>query len=55
MFNLLEFEEGWDKYHIGGTPTIVHYENGKEAKRIEGYDEKAVFQDWFSSLPHHKK
>jgi thiol-disulfide isomerase/thioredoxin len=50
MFNLLEFEEGWDKYKIEGTPTIVHYVNGKEIKRIDGYREEAVFRDWFQSI-----
>ncbi|QPA31487.1 thioredoxin family protein [Thermaerobacillus caldiproteolyticus] len=50
MFNLLEFEEGWDKYHIDGTPTIVHYEHGKEVKRIDGYHDEAVFREWFQSL-----
>jgi thiol-disulfide isomerase/thioredoxin len=55
MFNLLEFEDGWDKYHIEGTPTLIHYEKGKEVKRIDGYHDKAVFRDWFSSLSDHKK
>ncbi|MBA2871911.1 thiol-disulfide isomerase/thioredoxin [Anoxybacillus calidus] len=50
MFNLLEFEDGWDKYKIEGTPTIVHYVNGKEVKRIDGYREEAVFRDWFQSI-----
>lgn len=52
MFNLLEFEDGWDKYHIEGTPTLVHYEKGKEVKRIDGYHEEAVFRNWFSSIQH---
>ncbi len=50
LFNLLEFEDGWDKYHIDGTPTIVHYEHGKEVKRIDGYHEEAVFRDWFKTI-----
>ncbi|UOE76887.1 thioredoxin family protein [Parageobacillus thermoglucosidasius] len=50
LFNLLEFKDGWDKYHIEGTPTLVHYENGKEVKRISGYREEAVFRNWFSSI-----
>jgi thiol-disulfide isomerase/thioredoxin len=50
MFNLLEFEDGWDKYHIEGTPTIVHYVDGKEAKRIDGSQEESVFRDWFKSI-----
>jgi thiol-disulfide isomerase/thioredoxin len=50
LFNLLEFEDGWDTYHIDGTPTIVHFENGKEVKRIDGYREENVFRDWFESI-----
>lgn len=48
QFNLLEFENGWDKYLITETPTIVQYKDGKEAARITGYQEKEVFQDWFN-------
>jgi len=50
MFNLLEFEEGWDKYNIEATPTIVHYIDGKEVKRIDGYRDEAAFRDWFNSI-----
>jgi thiol-disulfide isomerase/thioredoxin len=50
MFNLLEFEDGWDKYNIEGTPTIVHYVDGKEVKRIDGYRDESVFRDWFTSI-----
>jgi thiol-disulfide isomerase/thioredoxin len=50
LFNLLEFEDGWDAYHIEATPTIVHYENGKEIKRIEGYHDEQTFRNSFSSL-----
>ncbi|KHF27140.1 hypothetical protein LR68_04050 [Anoxybacillus sp. BCO1] len=47
QFNLLEFEEGWDEYHIEATPTIVRFKNGKEVARIEGYYEEDVFRKWF--------
>jgi thioredoxin-related protein len=48
QFNLLEFEDGWDDYRITETPTIVQYKDGKEVKRITGYQEKAVFEQWFN-------
>lgn len=48
QYNLLEFEQGWDKYNIEETPTIVQYRNGKETKRIIGYQEKEVFEKWFN-------
>ena len=47
MFNLLEFEDGWDDYGIEETPTIVQYRNGVEVNRIIGYQDKAVFESWF--------
>ncbi|ASK60853.1 thiol reductase thioredoxin [Virgibacillus phasianinus] len=34
--NVLEFEDAWNKYSIEGTPTLIHFENGKEATRISG-------------------
>ncbi|MGZ0084621.1 thioredoxin family protein [Caldibacillus thermoamylovorans] len=54
LFNLLEFEEGWDDYHIDATPTIVHYEGGKETKRIEGYHDEQTFREFFSSISRSK-
>lgn len=45
--NLLEFKKGWDTYQIEGTPTLIHYENGKEVARIDGYNEEKVFRDFF--------
>lgn len=50
QFNLLEFEEGWDEYHIEATPTIVHFKNGQEVARIEGYYEEDVFRKWFEQM-----
>ncbi|EIJ82012.1 thioredoxin-like protein [Bacillus methanolicus PB1] len=48
LFNLLEFEDGWDDYGITETPTIVQYKDGKETARITGYNEKSVFEEWFN-------
>ncbi|GAB2700371.1 thioredoxin family protein [Paenibacillus thermoaerophilus] len=42
QFNLLEFEEGWKKYNIEATPTLVYYKDGKEVERmVGGYAESA--------------
>ncbi|HWJ77758.1 MAG TPA: thioredoxin family protein [Niallia sp.] len=46
QYNLLEFEQGWDKYHIDSTPTLVQFKNGKEVKRIIGYNNPDVFKQW---------
>lgn len=44
QYNLLEFEEGWDQYHIEATPTLVHFMSGKEADRVVGYQNEDVFR-----------
>ncbi|MFE5319121.1 thioredoxin family protein [Paenibacillus sp. NPDC056579] len=36
QFNLQEFEDGWGKYKIQYTPTLIYYKGGKEVERIEG-------------------
>lgn len=46
QYNLLEFEEGWEKYNIESTPTLVQFKNGKEVNRIIGYNEPDVFKQW---------
>lgn len=50
QFNLLEYEEGWEKYHIVGTPTIIHFSNGKEQDRIMGMNSKSEFKQWFEKV-----
>lgn len=36
MYNVLEFEQGWNDYGIKATPTLIYYKDGKEVDRIEG-------------------
>ncbi len=36
--NLLEFREAWSTFNIESTPTVVHYEDGKEVARVKGAD-----------------
>ncbi|RLQ94844.1 thioredoxin family protein [Falsibacillus albus] len=47
-YNLLEFEDGWGKYNIVGTPTLVKFRGDKEIKRIEGLQDKDEFKKFFS-------
>lgn len=35
-FNLREYEDGWDKYKIEYTPTLIYYEKGVEKERMVG-------------------
>jgi thiol-disulfide isomerase/thioredoxin len=46
QYNLKEFVDGWDQYAISGTPTLVHFKDGKEVARIDGEREEAVFKQW---------
>lgn len=48
MFNLLEFQEGWDDYKITKTPTIVHYQAGTETGRLEGLQSESDFERFLS-------
>lgn len=45
-FNLQNFEEGWEKYNIKGTPTIIHYKKGKEEKRLLGEHSQKEYREW---------
>ncbi|WLR52788.1 thioredoxin domain-containing protein [Bacillus tianshenii] len=50
MYNVLEFEQGWDDYAIEGTPTLIHFKDGKEAYRISGYHDAETFKKWFAQF-----
>jgi thioredoxin-like negative regulator of GroEL len=47
LFNLLEFEDGWQHYQITSTPTVIRFEDGKEVDRVEGRVSDEQFQSWF--------
>lgn len=47
QFNLLEFENGTEKYKIKYTPTLIHFKDGKEEARIVGAHPKEDYEDWF--------
>lgn len=44
--NLLEFDK-MDYYHVEGTPTIIHYEDGEEVARIAGEHPEEDFRAFF--------
>lgn len=48
VLNLEEETNGWNQFKIEGTPTIVHYRNGKEVDRIEGEYKQKEFEAWFN-------
>lgn len=49
VLNLETDQNGWDAFHIEGTPTIVRYKEGKEVSRIVGEQSKDEFKKWFES------
>ncbi|WP_248927116.1 thioredoxin family protein [Paenibacillus hamazuiensis] len=50
QFNLDEFKSGWDQYGIKGTPTLIYYKEGKEAKRLEGEQTSDTFKNFMESI-----
>ncbi|MGM9986770.1 MAG: thioredoxin family protein [Bacillaceae bacterium] len=49
LYNLLEFEEGWDEYGIESTPTFIHYKDGKEVDRFVGASENENdYREWLT-------
>ncbi|QEY22276.1 thioredoxin [Psychrobacillus sp. AK 1817] len=49
-YNILEYEQGWDDFNIKGTPTLVHFENGKEVARMPNAQPKENIQAFFDQV-----
>lgn len=47
LLNLLEFKEAAKEFNVKGTPTIIHYQDGKEVKRLVGTQDKAAYTQFF--------
>lgn len=47
VIDIENLNEPWDKYNIQGTPTIIHFKDGKEVSRISGEQTKDKFKEWF--------
>ncbi|WP_102027977.1 thioredoxin family protein [Salirhabdus sp. Marseille-P4669] len=45
--NVLEYEEAWQQFGIKGTPTIKHYENGKEVAKLESVQTREEYKAFF--------
>lgn len=50
VINLQEEPAGWKKFSIDGTPTIIHYKNGKESSRILGQETEEKFREFFKNI-----
>lgn len=47
--NVLEFDQSWDDYKISGTPSLIHFKDGKEVDRIEGEYAADDYKKWFEA------
>ncbi|MEF7659334.1 MULTISPECIES: thioredoxin family protein [Bacillus] len=47
VIDIENLNEPWDKYNIQGTPTIIHFKDGKEVSRISGEQSQEKFKEWF--------
>ena len=50
QYNIWEFEQGWEDYKIEGTPTIIHFEDGKEVSRLMNNQPKENIEAFFSDV-----
>ncbi|GGN60573.1 thioredoxin family protein [Oceanobacillus indicireducens] len=48
--NLLEFGEEAEPFGIRSTPTLIHYENGKEVARLEGQYSEEQYEQFFNEF-----
>ena len=46
VIDIENLNEPWDKYDIKGTPTIIHFKDGKEVSRISGEQPKDKLKEW---------
>ncbi|MGK7379574.1 thioredoxin family protein [Planococcus sp. 1R117A] len=50
QYNLLEYEQGWQQYFIEATPTLIHFEDGKEVARWVGSQPKENIEEFFNQV-----
>ena len=50
QYNIYEFEQGWEDYLIEATPTMIHFENGKEVSRMVGNQPEEDIEAFFNEV-----
>ncbi|PGX80009.1 thiol reductase thioredoxin [Bacillus thuringiensis] len=50
LYNAYEFKEGWRDYNLQGTPTLIHFKDGKEVNRLVGYQSKEAVNQFFDAI-----
>ncbi|PGX94763.1 thioredoxin family protein [Bacillus thuringiensis] len=46
VMDIEKLDAPWDEYKIQGTPTIIHFKDGKEVSRISGEQPKDKLKEW---------
>ncbi|PFJ17982.1 thiol reductase thioredoxin [Bacillus cereus] len=46
VMDIEKLDAPWDEYKITGTPTIIHFKDGKEVSRISGEPPKDKLKEW---------
>lgn len=46
VMDIEKIDAPWDEYNIKGTPTIIHFKDGKEVSRISGEQPKDKLKEW---------
>lgn len=49
MYDLVEFEEGNEKFGIDEAPTVIVFEDGQEITRFVGHNTEDEYLEWFES------
>ncbi|OZI10575.1 thiol reductase thioredoxin [Bacillaceae bacterium SAS-127] len=47
QYNVWEFEQAWDEFALEYTPTLIHFENGKEKARVTGGASEEIYTQFF--------
>jgi thioredoxin 1 len=50
QYNVYEFEQGWEDYKIEATPTLIHFEDGKEVARMVGNQPEENIKTFLSDV-----
>ncbi|MBJ7937422.1 thioredoxin family protein [Bacillus cereus] len=50
LYNAYEFQEGWHDYDLQGTPTLIHFKDGREVNRLVGYQSKEAVNQFFDAI-----
>lgn len=55
VMDIEKLDAPWDEYKIKGTPTIIHFKDGKEVSRISGEQPEDKLKEWLEQTKNNKK